>query len=94
MTSTWRIPSDDDDRSGNGSSVSDWHRDRLNAAQVAWAEARLRGPELVSDMSWNLIESIVLRVRTSDGEVVVKGATQVTITSTARSLRTRRTRSR
>ncbi|MDQ0645196.1 aminoglycoside phosphotransferase family protein [Microbacterium murale] len=53
--------------------MSGWHLDRLNPAQVAWVEARLREPRLVSDMSWNLIESIVLRLRTSSGdEVVVK----------------------
>lgn len=53
--------------------MSDWHRDRLSHTQVAWVEARLREPQLVSDMSWNLIESIVLRVRAADGdEVVVK----------------------
>lgn len=52
--------------------MSDWDRDRLSETQTAWVEARLRDPQLVRDMSWNLIESIVLWVRTSDREVVVK----------------------
>lgn len=50
--------------------MSGW--DRLNAAQQAWAYARLDEPELVQDMSWNLMESIVLHVSDAEGEFVVK----------------------
>ncbi|MGW8484113.1 phosphotransferase [Microbacterium sp. NPDC055903] len=50
---------------------------RLDAAQRAWAEERLPDAALVSDMSWNLVESIVLHVRSDEGDAVIKagGAT-------------------
>lgn len=49
-----------------------WHGGRLSPAQCAWVEARLGDIELVRDMSWNLVASIVLHVRSRDGGVVVK----------------------
>ncbi len=51
--------------------MSDWHQ-RLSPAQSQWASVRVRGAELVRDMSWDLVESTVLHVRTSDGDVIVK----------------------
>lgn len=50
--------------------MSGW--DRLHAAQQAWVYARFDEPELVRDMSWNLVESIVLHVRSVGGDFVVK----------------------
>lgn len=51
--------------------MSGWG-DRLTPAQRAWAASRLPDAVLVQDMSWNLVESIVLHVRTAEGEFVVK----------------------
>ena len=51
--------------------MSGWY-ERLDEAQRAWAQARLPGARLVQDLSWNLFESIVLHVRTADGDLVVK----------------------
>lgn len=52
--------------------MNDWHGNRLSTTQAVWVEARIHDPQRVRDMSWNLIESIVLHLRTSDGDVVVK----------------------
>ncbi len=51
--------------------MNEWHA-RLSAQQHAWSAGRLRSARLVRDMSWNLVESIVLHLRTDDGDVVVK----------------------
>lgn len=51
--------------------MSDWH-DRLTPAQQRWATSRLRDAEFVRDMSWDLVESTVLHLRTSGGDVVLK----------------------
>lgn len=55
--------------------MSGW--ERLSAAQNAWVHERLTNAHVVQDMSWNIVESIVLRVRSDGGDVVVKagGAT-------------------
>lgn len=50
--------------------MSEWGR--LSPVQQAWALEHLGTAEVVRDMSWNLVESIVLHVRTSAGDVVVK----------------------
>ncbi|GAB3599874.1 phosphotransferase [Microbacterium tumbae] len=51
--------------------MSGWDA-RLSPAQREWAAARLPDASLVEDMSWGLVESIVLHVRTSQGDAVVK----------------------
>ncbi len=51
--------------------MSAW-TDRLTPGQRAWVSARMPDAELVSDMSWDLVESIVLHVRTAAEDVVVK----------------------
>ncbi|WP_300264735.1 phosphotransferase [Microbacterium sp.] len=50
--------------------MSGW--ERLSAAQRAWVQERLADAHVVTDMSWNVVESIVLRVRSGDEDVVVK----------------------
>ncbi|MFB7250386.1 phosphotransferase family protein [Microbacterium sp. NPDC056234] len=51
--------------------MTDWHV-RLTPQQRQWAVARLRNAELVRDMSWGVVDSTVLHVSSSDGDVVVK----------------------
>lgn len=51
--------------------MTEWH-ERLDPAQRAWATTRLPDAHIVQDMSWNLFESIVLHVRTDDGDFVLK----------------------
>lgn len=48
-----------------------WHHDRLSPAQAVWVHDRL-DPKLVRDMSWNLVESTVLHVRSGDRDIIVK----------------------
>lgn len=50
--------------------MSGWGR--LNPAQQAWVYARFDEPKLIQDMSWNLVESVVLHVRSAGGDFVVK----------------------
>ncbi len=45
---------------------------RLTPAQQAWVRSRIGDAELVSDMSWNLVGSIVLHVRAGAEHLVVK----------------------
>ncbi|WP_336645241.1 aminoglycoside phosphotransferase family protein [Microbacterium sp. USHLN186] len=52
--------------------MTSWHGGRLQGSQVAWLQARLSEPALVGDLSWDLVESVVLHVRTTDGDVIVK----------------------
>lgn len=51
-----------------------WDRGLLEPAQLRFAESHLARPALVSDMSWGQVDTRVLRVRTRDGDVVVKAA--------------------
>ena len=50
--------------------MSAW--DRLSREQRNWVHQRLGDPQSVHDMSWNLVESIVLHVQCAEGDVVVK----------------------
>lgn len=45
---------------------------RLSDAQRRWVDARLPDAEIVADLSWELVDSIVLRVRGCGGDVIVK----------------------
>lgn len=45
---------------------------RLSVPQLDWVRRRLGDAQVIGDMSWNLVESIVLHVRSSDGDMVVK----------------------
>lgn len=46
----------------------------LDAAQQAWVDARLPDAELIADMSWGLVDTTVLHVRTVGQDFVVKAA--------------------
>lgn len=52
--------------------MSDWHADRLSPKQREWVQGRLHGIRLVRDMSWNLIDSVVLHVESDEGAFIVK----------------------
>lgn len=54
--------------------MNDWHGCRLDAAQAAWVTERVSDPMLVRDMSWGLVETTVLHVRSGSDELVVKAA--------------------
>ena len=54
--------------------MSDWHDGLLDAAQAKWVAARVPDPVLVRDMSWGLVETTVLHVRSDSDELVVKAA--------------------
>jgi len=47
---------------------------RLDAAQRAWVAERLPGAEVVADVSWNLVDTTVLHVRSAGRDFVVKAA--------------------
>lgn len=47
---------------------------RLSAPQRARVDAWLPGAELVADLSWNLVETVVLRMRHAGRELIVKAA--------------------
>ncbi|MFK4837088.1 phosphotransferase [Microbacterium sp. ZW T2_14] len=47
---------------------------RLSALQRARLDAWLPGAEVVADLSWNLVETVVLRVRHAGRELIVKAA--------------------
>lgn len=54
--------------------MSNWHGGRLDAAQSAWVAARVPDAVLVRDMSWGLVDTTVLHVRSGPDELVVKAA--------------------
>lgn len=49
-----------------------WHADRLTVLQVRVVESWLSSPTLVADLSWGLVDTVVLHVATDDGDVIVK----------------------
>ncbi len=53
-------------------SYDEYMTSRLSDAQQRWVDARLPDAEIVADLSWELVDSIVLRVRGCDGDVIVK----------------------
>lgn len=54
--------------------MTPWHCNRLGENQIRSVEERLDGVQLVDDMSWNLVDTVVLHVKSGDDEFVVKGA--------------------
>ncbi|MFE6734020.1 phosphotransferase family protein [Microbacterium sp. NPDC057650] len=48
--------------------------ERLDTTQRTWLADRLPGAELVRDMSWNLVDTTVLHVRSGGRDFVVKAA--------------------
>ena len=52
--------------------MGDWDGGRLDERQRAVVAARLRGPALVADMSWGLVDTRVLHVRAGGADYVVK----------------------
>lgn len=54
--------------------MTTWHRDLLTTQQAGFVEAHLPAPLLVEDLSWNLVDTRVLRVRSGHQDVVVKAA--------------------
>lgn len=52
--------------------MNSWHGGRLQRSQAAWVHARLSEPTLIDDLSWDSSDSVVLHVRTTDGDVIVK----------------------
>lgn len=53
-----------------------WHRGLLTPRQAGFVEAHLPAPLLVEDLSWNLVDTRVLHVRSGGHDVVVKAAPQ------------------
>ena len=51
-----------------------WHKGLLDAPRASRVEAWLGDPELVTDLSWGLVDTAVLHVRASSGDVIVKTA--------------------
>lgn len=51
-----------------------WRDTGLGVEQAAFVRATLRGAEVVSDESWGLLDTVVLHVRWSGGDVTVKAA--------------------
>jgi hypothetical protein len=49
-----------------------WDGGRLSEAQAQRVAGWLEAPVLVEDLSWGLVDTAVLRVRTAQGDVVVK----------------------
>ncbi|MGC0365911.1 hypothetical protein ABH922_003895 [Rhodococcus sp. 27YEA15] len=54
--------------------MDSWHRGRLSAEQAAHVERRLPGVRFNADLSWNLVETVVLDVEADRGRFVVKAA--------------------
>lgn len=53
-----------------------WHADRLTDRQAQFVERWLPEPRLVEDLSWGLVDTTVLHVRTAAGGFIVKAAGQ------------------
>ncbi|MFC7790211.1 phosphotransferase [Microbacterium sp. MAHUQ-60] len=51
-----------------------WSEGRLDAAQRVWVEARVPDAELIRDMSWGLVDTTVLHLRSNGEDFVVKAA--------------------
>jgi Ser/Thr protein kinase RdoA (MazF antagonist) len=54
--------------------VAEWDQGLLDKTQAAFVERHLGVPALVEDMSWGLVDTHVLHVRTGDQDFVVKAA--------------------
>lgn len=49
-----------------------WHAGRLTDQQARVVEAWLSSPSLVEDLSWGLVDTVVLHLTTDGGDVIVK----------------------
>ncbi|MDO5662591.1 MAG: aminoglycoside phosphotransferase family protein [Brachybacterium sp.] len=54
--------------------MTSWHEDLLDPLHATATEHHLTEPVLISDMSWGLVDTVVLHVRDGEREVVVKAA--------------------
>jgi hypothetical protein len=54
--------------------VAGWDQGHLSAQQSAFVAQSLDQPRLLDDLSWGLTDTIVLRVRATDCDLIVKAA--------------------
>lgn len=59
---------------GQRSGAGQWDGGLLSAEQSRLAEGWLGSPKLVADLSWGVVDTKVLKVRTATGQVIIKAA--------------------